>query len=125
MFLSDKAFHFHYDIQIPVATYLVGLQAKLAFHLMKKSQDTPTFFQNAHDFLSKSFHISNQYHLYCYKAKSVSIHWAHAVSQDLLHWEQFPAALAPDNDYDRDGCFSGSAVTFFLKMMKPKSSNLL
>lgn len=33
-----------------------------------------------------------------------------AVSRDLLHWEYFPAALAPDTDYDRDGCFSGSAV---------------
>lgn len=33
------------------------------------------------------------------------------MSEDLLHWEYLPAALAPDQDYDRDGCFSGSAVT--------------
>ena len=38
------------------------------------------------------------------------MHWGHAVSEDLLHWEYLPAALAPDEDYDRDGCFSGSAI---------------
>lgn len=39
------------------------------------------------------------------------MHWGHAVSEDLLHWEYLPAAMAPDESYDRDGCFSGSALT--------------
>lgn len=38
------------------------------------------------------------------------MHWGHAVSKDLLHWEHLPAALAPDMYYDKDGCFSGNAV---------------
>ena len=38
------------------------------------------------------------------------MHWAHAVSDDLLHWRYLPAALAPDSLPDRDGCFSGSAL---------------
>lgn len=39
------------------------------------------------------------------------MHWGHAVSQDLIHWEELPIALYPDMDYENDGgCFSGSAV---------------
>ena len=39
-----------------------------------------------------------------------SMHWGHVVSKDLLHWDYLPAALAPDQDYDKVGCFSGSAI---------------
>lgn len=41
------------------------------------------------------------------------MHWGHAVSDDLLHWEYLPLALAPSERYDdhmRGGCFSGSAI---------------
>lgn len=39
------------------------------------------------------------------------MHWGHAVSQDLIHWEELPIALFPDMEYENDGgCFSGSAV---------------
>lgn len=38
--------------------------------------------------------------------------WGHAVSDDLTHWEHLPNALYPDRKYDRDGCFSGSAIEF-------------
>jgi beta-fructofuranosidase len=40
-----------------------------------------------------------------------TIHWGHAVSDDLVHWDDEPVALAPDVDGpDRDGCWSGCAV---------------
>lgn len=42
-----------------------------------------------------------------------SIYWGHAVSDDMLHWEYLPLALAPSEVYDehpRGGCFSGSAI---------------
>ncbi len=54
------------------------------------------------------YHLYYQY--YPYDSKWNTMHWGHAVSKDLLHWEYLPAALAPDEIYDRDGCFSGSAV---------------
>lgn len=39
------------------------------------------------------------------------MHWGHAVSRDLLHWEEQPMALTPDQPYeDLYGCFSGSAI---------------
>lgn len=37
------------------------------------------------------------------------MHWGHAVSTDLLHWETLPVALAPDMPYDLSGCYSGGA----------------
>ncbi len=55
------------------------------------------------------YHMFYQYHPY--ESKWGPMHWGHAVSTDLLHWEYLPAALAPDETYDRDGCFSGSAVS--------------
>ncbi len=55
------------------------------------------------------YHLFYQYHPY--SSTTGPMHWGHAVSEDLLHWQYLPAALAPDEIYDRDGCFSGSALT--------------
>jgi beta-fructofuranosidase len=39
------------------------------------------------------------------------MHWAHAVSDDMIHWRHLPIALAPTPGWDdTDGCFTGSAV---------------
>ncbi|MYL21524.1 hypothetical protein GLW04_16590 [Halobacillus litoralis] len=39
------------------------------------------------------------------------IHWGHAVSEDLVHWEEMPEALAPEKgSVAPDGVWSGSAV---------------
>ena len=39
------------------------------------------------------------------------MHWAHAISPDMIHWKHFPVALAPTPGWaDSDGCFTGSAV---------------
>lgn len=41
------------------------------------------------------------------------MHWAHAMSPDMVHWQHLPIALAPTpGGPDEEGCFSGSAVVF-------------
>ncbi len=63
---------------------------------------------NGFSYYRGEYHLFYQY--YPYESKWGSMHWGHAVSRDLLHWKYLPAALAPDENYDKDGCFSGSAV---------------
>ena len=38
------------------------------------------------------------------------MHWGHVKSKDLVNWEHCPVALAPGDEFDKGGCFSGSAV---------------
>ncbi len=54
------------------------------------------------------YHLFYQYHPY--DTHWGPMHWGHAKSHDLIRWERLPCAMAPDEDYDRDGCFSGSAL---------------
>lgn len=62
---------------------------------------------NGFSFYKGKYHLFYQYNPY--DCKWGLMHWGHAVSEDLLRWTHLPAALAPDTQYDRDGCFSGSA----------------
>jgi beta-fructofuranosidase len=40
-----------------------------------------------------------------------TIHWGHAISENLVHWTDWPVALAPSpENADQDGCWSGCAV---------------
>lgn len=63
---------------------------------------------NGFSYYQGEYHLFYQYHPY--SSFWGPMHWGHAVSKDLLHWEYLPAALAPDMPYDKDGCFSGSAL---------------
>ena len=54
------------------------------------------------------YHLFFQY--YPYDTKWGPMHWGHVKTSDFVRWERLPAALAPDTDYDRNGCFSGSSV---------------
>lgn len=63
---------------------------------------------NGFSFYNGKYHLFYQYNPY--DTKWDSMHWGHAISNDMLHWEYLPAALAPDMEYDLDGCFSGSSI---------------
>lgn len=56
-----------------------------------------------------------QYHMFFQYNPNAAVwgdmHWAHAVSEDMIHWRHLPVALAPTPGWDdADGCFTGSAV---------------
>ena len=63
---------------------------------------------NGFSFYQGKYHLFYQY--FPYNTVWGPCYWGHAVSSDLIHWEYLPASLAPDEQYDKDGCFSGSAI---------------
>ncbi len=63
---------------------------------------------NGFSYFNGKYHMFYQYHPY--DTSWGPMHWGHAASTDLLHWEHLPVAMAPDMEYDEAGCFSGNAV---------------
>lgn len=54
------------------------------------------------------YHLFYQYHPY--STYWGPMYWGHVKTTDFIRWERLPVAMAPDEDVDRDGCFSGSAI---------------
>lgn len=54
------------------------------------------------------YHLFFQYHPY--NTHWGPMHWGHMKTRDFVKWERMPVAMAPDMQYDKDGCFSGSAI---------------
>ena len=59
-----------------------------------------------YDEVSGMYHLFYQYNPSGYNWGNMS--WAHVVSPDMLTWTELPVALLPDQDYDKNGVFSGS-----------------
>ncbi len=85
---------------------MIKKENRPAFHLSARTGwlNDP----NGFSYYQGQYHMFYQYHPY--NSYWGPMHWGHAVSSDLLHWTYLPAALAPDDVHDRDGCFSGSAI---------------
>ena len=58
--------------------------------------------------------FKNQYHIFFqhhpYSNEWGPMHWGHVVSDDLIHFRYLPIALTPGDEFDKDGCFSGSSL---------------
>ena len=57
----------------------------------------------------------NNYHMfYQYNPNGAywgDMHWAHAISTDMVHWKHLPVAFSPTpGGPDADGCFTGTSV---------------
>ena len=63
---------------------------------------------NGFSFYQGKCHLFYQYHPY--SNEWGPMHWGHLTTEDFIHWERLPAALAPDQTYDDGGCFSGGAA---------------
>ena len=64
---------------------------------------------NGFSWYNGKYHLFYQYNPY--STKWDTMHWGHLVSEDLIRWERLPAVLAPSEEYDNFGVFSGSAIT--------------
>lgn len=62
-------------------------------------------------YINGTYHFFYQHRPYSYNfipnRSKYKMHWGHAVSKDLIHWEHLPIALFPDTNGD---CWSGSCV---------------
>ncbi|RAP73612.1 glycoside hydrolase family 32 protein [Paenibacillus montanisoli] len=60
------------------------------------------------------FQLNGEYHLFYQHNPSApvwgDIHWGHAKSKDLIHWERLPIALAPSVELGELHCYSGCSV---------------
>ena len=63
---------------------------------------------NGFSFYRGECHLFYQYHPY--SNEWGPMHWGHLKTKDFVRWERLPCALAPDEEYDAAGCFSGGAV---------------
>ncbi len=59
-------------------------------------------------------HYQGRYHLFYQWNPFACGHgpkfWGHVSSENLCEWEHHPVALAPSEDYESHGCYSGSAI---------------
>ena len=63
---------------------------------------------NGFSYYNGEYHLFYQYNPY--SSQWGPMHWKHIKSKDLVNWKDLDIAIAPDEEYDVSGCFSGSAI---------------
>lgn len=79
------------------------------------SQDISELFASQNDPNGPFYDAKTQlYHLFFQYNPNAAIWgdmtWGHAVSFDMVAWQELPTALSPSETYDREGAFSGSVT---------------
>lgn len=94
------------DLRVAEGAAKVTDTFRLHYHLMP-----PAHWMNDPNglvYFQGYYHVFYQHHPY--GPQWGPMHWGHARTKDFITWEHLPMALAPSEDYDAGGCFSGSAV---------------
>lgn len=97
--------------------------SKVSQYIKEKAKSVNTFYKpsyhltapvgwindpNGFIYFKGEYHLFYQY--YPYASEWGPMHWGHAKTKDLVNWEHLPVALEPTEEYEADGCFSGSAI---------------
>ncbi len=65
-------------------------------------------------------YYNGEYHIFYqhfpYAPKWGTMHWGHATTKDFIDFKHHPIALYPSQSFDKNGCFSGSAIEYNGKM---------
>lgn len=64
---------------------------------------------NAIVYFNNAYHLFYEQDVKLSKDKTIPV-WAHLTSSDMLHWKKQPLAIAPNEEYDKDGVYAGSAI---------------
>ena len=64
---------------------------------------------NAFVYFNNAYHLFYEQEIKDSNGKIIPV-WAHITSNNLVNWKRQPLALAPNEAYDKDGVFAGSAI---------------